>query len=219
MRFAAGRPVLHRNFQHEKLSWVRLMRVVSDDERGLLLWICPGSPSYKLRTADDRTMRSMPFAEWVSRETRLTREKWEGPGVLQLVPDHAAHSVYWVWDDNGAFGGWYVNLEEPGVRWDDGTAAGIDIVDQDLDICVEPNRSWLWKDEHEMAERIRFPEHYWVIDPDAVKAEGERLIPLIEAGKFPFDGSYCDFRPDPAWAPPELPDGWDRPRAHPENAP
>jgi hypothetical protein len=35
---------------------------------------------------------------------------------------------------------------------------------------------------------------------------------MIEAGEFPFDGSFTDFEPDPSWATPtELPAGWDRP--------
>jgi hypothetical protein len=215
MRFAPGRVVVHRHFQRDRLAWVRVMRVVSDDERGLVLWIAPGSPALSLRADDGRTIRSMPFAEWITRQRQLSAGKWEGTGVLKLIPPGAAHSVWWFWNDGGGFGGWYVNLEEPGVRWDDGDVAGVDIVDQDLDICVEPDLSWLWKDEHELAERRRFPDHYWVPDPDAVRAEGERLIPVIERGRFPFDGTWCDFEPDPAWVePPALPAGWDRPRVY-----
>jgi hypothetical protein len=213
MRFAPGRVIVHRHFQRDRLAWVRVMRVVSDDERGLLLWITPGSPVLSLRADDGRSLRSMPFAEWITRQQQLMTGSWEGSGILKLIRPGAAHSVWWRWDDRGRFGGWYINLEEPGVRWDDGDLAGLDIVDQDLDICVEPDRSWLWKDEHELAERLRFPDHYWVHDADAVWAEGRRVIPDIEAGAFPFDGTWCDFEPDPAWGePPVLPAGWDRPR-------
>ncbi|NJC68189.1 DUF402 domain-containing protein [Planosporangium thailandense] len=217
MRFTPGRVVVHRHFQRDRLAWVRVMRVVSDDDRGLLLWIAPGSPTRSLRADDGRTLRSMPFAEWITRRPVLAAGNWEGPGILKLIRPGAAHSVWWFWDDAGAFAGWYVNLEEPAVRWDDGDLAGLDIVDQDLDICVEPNRSWLWKDEHELTERLRFPDHYWVRDADAVWAEGRRVIPDIEAGLFPFDGTWCDFEPQPAWlTPPALPAGWDRARAYPD---
>jgi len=214
IEFKPGRTILHRHFQNDRLAWLRVMHVVSDDDRGLLLWICPGSSALTLRADDGRTIRSMPFAEWITRDRLLSAGTWEGPGVLKLIPPDAAHSVWWFWGDRGAFSGWYVNLEQAGVRWDDGDAAGIDIVDQDLDIWVEPDRKWLWKDEHELAERQRFPEHYWVPDPSAVRAEGERLLPFIENARFPFDGTWCDFRPDPAWEPAAtLPDGWDRARA------
>jgi hypothetical protein len=40
------------------------------------------------------------------------------------------------------------------------------------------------------------------------------MIALAEAGEYPFDGSWVDFQPDPAWVMPDaLPTGWDRPRA------
>jgi predicted RNA-binding protein associated with RNAse of E/G family len=123
------------------------------------------------------------------------------------------HSVWWLFAPDGAFAAWYVNLEEPGVAWDDGVAAGVDLTDHDLDIWVWPDRSWEWKDDDELEERLGFPEHYWVSEPEAVWAAGRAMIPLIEAGEYPFDGTWCDFRPDPAWTVPDrLPDGWDRPR-------
>jgi len=59
-----------------------------------------------------------------------------------------------------------------------------------------------------------FPDHYWVSEAAPVWAEGHRVIELIEAGSFPFDGTWCQWRPDPSWTrPPAIPDGWQRPRA------
>jgi hypothetical protein len=41
------------------------------------------------------------------------------------------------------------------------------------------------------------------------------VIKVIEAGEFPFDGTWTDFVPDPSWqTPTDLPDGWDRPAMH-----
>jgi hypothetical protein len=92
--------------------------------------------------------------------------------------------------------------------------AGVDTVDQDLDIVVSPDRTWQWKDEEEFAERLALPDRYWVPDEDAVWAEGRRVIKRIEAGEFPFDGTWTDFVPDPSWPVPHtLPAGWTRPPA------
>jgi predicted RNA-binding protein associated with RNAse of E/G family len=210
--FARGRLILHRNVRHGVFGWVRPVRVVYDDERGLLLWLAPGTPVVHEVAADGRGMRSMPFAEWVTLAHRPEVVTWNGPGVLKFHPRDADHSVWWFRRPDGRFAGWYVNLEERMVRWDDGPAglSGIDVVDQDLDIWVPPDRRWSWKDEDEFAERLGFPEHYWVRDETAVRAEGERVVKRIEAGEFPFDGTWLDFRPDPAWEAPALPAGWDR---------
>jgi hypothetical protein len=219
MRFSPGQLILHRNVRRGRVGWVRPGRVISDDARGLVLWIASGSVAGSEVADDGRNMRDMPFTEWVARPSyRVAVHRWEGPGVLKLLPSgpdgFAAHSVWWFRDAAGEFTGWYVNLEAPGVRWDDGELAGVDIIDQDLDIWVPPDRRWQWKDEEEFAERLAVPEHYWVPDAAPVRAEGERVIKLIEAGEFPFDGTWCDFRPDPAWPVPDrLPAGWDRPPA------
>jgi hypothetical protein len=214
MPFAPGKLILHRNTRHGRIGWVRPARVVSDDERGLLLWVAPGSLVAHEVDQDGLTMREQPFSDYIRQTYRLARLPWSGPGILKLVRPGAAHSVWWFRDEAGRFAGWYVNLEEPAVRWRDGDLAGVDIVDQDLDIWVTSARDWQWKDEDELAERLEFPDHYWVSDPAAVRGEGLRVIKDIEAGRFPFDGTWCDFTPDPEWiTPTELPPGWDRPPA------
>jgi hypothetical protein len=213
-RFRPGQLILHRQFVRDKLVFVRQARVVADDEVGLRLWLPHGHPAAIDVAVDGRGLRDMPFAEWIHQETVLTRRRWWGPDIFMYLPPASAHSVWWFWDAWHEFLGWYVNLEEEPVRWADRDLAGVDGTDQDLDVWVWPDRSWEWKDEDELAERLEFPDHYWVADPAAVRAEGERLIRLAEAGAFPFDGTWQNFRPDPAWAPPgELPEGWDRPRA------
>jgi Protein of unknown function (DUF402) len=190
---------------------VRPCRVVSDDGRGLLLWLARGSAVAVEVAVDGRSVRSMPFAEWVGLDHHLVGSTWQGPGILKFVPPDVDHSVWFFRDDRGRFTAWYVNLEERAMRWDDGNVAGVDVVDQDLDIVVAPDRTWRWKDEDEFAERLAVPDHYWVQDEAAVRAEGRRVVKLIEAGEFPFDGTWTDFVPDPAWPVPQsLPPGWDR---------
>jgi predicted RNA-binding protein associated with RNAse of E/G family len=210
--FETGRIVLYRNIDENRLACLRPGRVISDDESGLLIWVARGSITAVQMAADGRGIRDMPFAEWVGQSYRVDLLPWQGPGLLKFFPAEADHSVWFFRDEQERFTNWYVNLEERALRWDDGAAAGIDTIDQDLDIVVEPDRTWRWKDEDEFAERLALPGHYWVRDEAAVRAEGLRVVKLIEAGEFPFDGTWTDFQPDPSWpVPRELPPGWDRP--------
>jgi hypothetical protein len=212
MPFAEGRRVLYRNISNGVVVNVRPCRVISDDERGLLLWLARGSAVAVEVAVDGRGIRTMPFTEWVTLGHRLVYRTWNGPGILKLIRPDVDHSVWFFRDHQDHFAGWYVNLEERAVRWDDGDVAGVDVVDQDLDIVAAPDRSWRWKDEDEFAERLALPGHYWVPDETAVWAEGRRVIKEIEAGEFPFDGTWTDFMPDPSWSVPQsLPRGWDRP--------
>ena len=202
--------MLYRNFSAGRISSVRPCRVISDDERGLLLWLAQGSAVLGLQATDGRGIRDMPFAEWVTLEHHVVPGRWQGPGLLKFIPPDADHSVWFFRDEQGRFTGWYVNLEERARRWDDGDVAGVDVVDQDLDIVAAPDRTWQWKDEDEFAERTGHPL-YWTADEAAqIRAEGERLIGAAVAGRYLFDGRWCDFRPDPDWQPVQLPWWWDQ---------
>ena len=213
MTLSSGRAVLHRHFARDTLVWAPLTRVVADDELGLRLWMATGSPLIREVTVDGRGPREMPFAEWVQTPKKIIQDVYRGPSTLKFNPRGAAYSVWWLFDPAGRFRAWYVNLEEPSVTWDDGAVAGVDLTDQDLDIWVWPDRRWDWKDEDELAERLAFPEHYWVDDEAAVWAQGRRVVPAIEAGAWPFDGTWTDFRPPADWSvPPPVTEGWDRPR-------
>jgi predicted RNA-binding protein associated with RNAse of E/G family len=209
--FAPGRLVLYRNIDGDRLACVRPCRVISDDERGLLLWLAQGSPVIIEQATDGRHIRQMPFAEWITLAKETVAVTWQGPGLLKFIPPEGDHSVWFFRDEQGNFKNWYVNLEYGALRWDDQHLAGVDVIDQDLDVVAYPDRSWEWKDEEEFGERLSFPDHYWVRDEAAVWAEGRRVIELIEAGAFPFDGTWTDFRPDPDWpVPATIPAGWDR---------
>ncbi|HEU5108536.1 MAG TPA: DUF402 domain-containing protein [Micromonosporaceae bacterium] len=218
MRFSPGRVVLHRHWHGDRLGLLKTAVVAADDDRGLLLWVPRRAPMLDRKAVDGRGLREMSFGEWLRTPTELKRVAWNGPGVLMLLPPGEPHSIWWLRHEDGSLRWVYVNLEEPAVRWDDGGsagAAGVDIVDQDLDVVVNPDGSWEWKDDDEFTERLAYPGWYWVRDEEAVRAEGRRMIKKIEAREFPFDGSLLDFSPDPAWSvPAAVPTGWDRPRAY-----
>jgi len=203
MPFAPGQVVLRRYFHASTYSFVKPMVVVRDDEAGLLLWMPAGTEIAGLEDEDKRNLHAVPLGEM--RAPRLVRKSWGEKDVLILMPPGAAHSVWWFFR-RGEFVGWYVNLETPYTRHDE----GVDATDLVLDIVVAPDRTWVWKDEDEMEDRIGRPHYFDRDGAGEIRAEGERVIKLIEAGAYPFDGACTDFRADPGWASPALPAGWDR---------
>jgi predicted RNA-binding protein associated with RNAse of E/G family len=215
MVFRVGSDVLYRDYRgNGQLVLVIPQRVVADDERGLLTWRPVGTPWLFRRTADGRDRREIPFHLRHTVEWRLAPLTWTGLHVLHLFRPGHAHSVWWMFNPDFTLNRWYVNLEAPPARWADDSLAGVDTFDHALDIVVTPDRQWHWKDEVEYLERAGHPD-YWTTDQAAdIRAEGERVIKDIEAGAFPFDGTWRDFGPGPAWPLPALPhSGWDRPAA------
>ncbi|MFR9779796.1 DUF402 domain-containing protein [Micromonospora sp. MS34] len=192
MIFTPGQVITRRYRRGDRCTWAQPMRVLADDDRGLLLWHPVGSDVARLVDADGRTQHDVTIDRM--REPRLTVQTWTEYDILVLMPPAAAHSVWWFFRD-GDFAGWYVNLETPCTRRPD----GVDTSDQLLDIVVSPERRWEWKDTDEFEARIGHPLYLDRATAAAVRREGERLVELIEAGAYPFDGTHIDFRPDPAW--------------------
>ncbi|WP_200215255.1 DUF402 domain-containing protein [Micromonospora coerulea] len=198
MVFESGQVITRRYLRGGRCTWAQPMRVLADDEQGLLLWHPAGSEFARLVDADGRTQHELTVDRM--RDPKLTVLTWQDYDLLVLMPPKAAHSVWWFFQA-GSFAGWYVNLEEPYVRRPD----GVDSDDLVLDIVVTPQRQWEWKDADEFDGRIGHPLYFDQETAAEVRAEGDRLTKLIEAGEFPFDGAYTDFRPDPHWPALRLP--------------
>ncbi len=199
MTFHPGQTVVRRYFRGDNVSWAQATRVLSDDGNGLRLWLPAGADFAYRVDAAGRTLRGESVADYA--KGTLVKRRWLDSDVLMYLRPGAAHSVWWFFRDGG-FTGWYVNLESPARRW----RTGIDIVDHHLDIVVSPDRCWQWKDEEDFAASTDQPG-FWTADKaQEIRAEGERILKEIEAGVFPFDGTWCGFAPDPDWPRPILPD-------------
>ncbi|MBB5156193.1 DUF402 domain-containing protein [Saccharopolyspora phatthalungensis] len=203
LKWAPGGEVLYSFWRlDDSLGTVHPARVVADDGDQLLCWVLDGTPIRITTSPDGRSPRQMPLSERFNGPRVPAKSTWRGTSTLRLVFEHRWASVWWFFEPDGTFRNWYVNLEVPWGR----DATGVRRVDGVLDVEVFPDGCWSWKDENEVPDALaagRFDERHL----SRLQAEGERMIALAEAGRFPFDGTYCDARPDPEWALPSLPEG------------
>jgi hypothetical protein len=100
---------------------------------------------------------------------------------------------------------WYVNLQEPLRK----SRIGFDTLDHELDVIVEFDGSWRWRDEDELAEAIGRGVIPAKEEP-RLRGDGKNGVRRILDREPPFDQDWSDWRPDPAWPVPALPEGWDR---------
>jgi hypothetical protein len=178
------------------------LRVLSDDGETVVGWLPRDTPIVNTALPDGRDPRQAPLAQMF----RLPRVRvpgvWHGTSTLRVITEGQWSSVWWFFGPDLEFLGWYVNLEIPLGRTDLGT----DRVDGALDVAVDPDRRWRWKDEDEADAAVE-AGRISAEQLTRLRAEGERMIALAEAGAFPFDGTWCEFRPDPDWPAPMLPPG------------
>jgi hypothetical protein len=195
VRWRRGDVILLRSGSDGRLTGARPLTVADDEGDWTVAWLAGGTPIAEPTLPDGRPIRSAPIEERYASPRGTMLRTWRGGGILKLIPRDGAYSIWLFWRESGAFHGWYVNLEERHRRW----SGGIDTSDHTLDIWVDPDGAWRWKDEDELAVAARLG----VLDAASVRAEGERVL---EA--WPFPTGWEDFRPDPAWPVPELPEDW-----------
>lgn len=173
-------------------------RVIEDTDARVVLYL-PDGTTFKRKVFRPRAERR-PEGTLTHRDASLPFD------TLRLMYPDRASSIWAVWErDAGGrrFKGWYVNMEEPYRR----TAVGFDTNDHTLDILVQPDLAWTWKDAGELDDRVR--EGLYTPElATAVRAEGERIIEQIERREPPFSEGWEDWQPDPGWPLPELPENW-----------
>ncbi|MFB7596031.1 DUF402 domain-containing protein [Streptomyces sp. NPDC056160] len=210
-RWAPGSHVLWRYRENggPGLHIARPVTVVRDDADLLAVWLAPGTECVRPVLADGTPVHLEPLATRYTKPRAVQRDRWFGTGVLKLARPGEPWSVWLFWEPGWRFKNWYVNLEEPLARW----AGGVDSEDHFLDITVQPDRSWDWRDEDEFAQAQR---DGLVDDALAgrVRAAGRLAVEVIRAWGSPFRDDWQDWRPDPSWAVPSLPQDWDRTPAH-----
>ncbi len=204
----AGTTIVVQEVWRGRLWSVRPVMVVVDCGGFLALW-CPRGTRWKTATTPPTRLRAATRAERFV--ASLTLSDWIlgdfGWDVATLALLHAGdwHAVWVSWRETGESWGWYVNLQRPFHR----TERTLQTMDLMLDILVAPDRQWHWKDEDEFAALvaaglITTAEAAWV------REEAQRVIERVAADAPPFNEPWHDWRPNPRWSVPELPEGWDQ---------
>ncbi|HYG72601.1 MAG TPA: DUF402 domain-containing protein [Actinomycetota bacterium] len=202
MTFAPGTSIALRETLRGAVWAARPAIVVRDDEELQMFFLPIGNRWFAAdtRDRDDLIRTKATAAEW-----RLTARTWTDLHVLSFAWVDAGHAVLHFWDEDWVSRGWYINVQRPLRRF----AVGFDTLDEDLDVVIEADRSsWRWKDEDDVA-LARELGLYTAEDAQRFHVEGARGRDRVLRREPPFDEDWPEWRPDPSWPMPRLPDGWD----------
>jgi len=129
---------------------------------------------------------------------------WERNRVLIFLEPEKFYSCYLFWDHaSGQFNCYYINFQLPFHR----SHCGFDTLDLDLDIVIDPQFRWEWKDEDEYQAGIRDGgiQDEWV---KGIEKSQQEVFDRIARRSYPLDGSWLQWRPLPTWLPPQLLARW-----------
>ena len=137
---------------------------------------------------------------------KLETYLWHTNRLLCIVEPEKYDSIILFWNhQSNEFVCYYINFQLPFKRH----ACGIDALDLDLDLVINPDLSYEWKDVDEYQKAIEneiiFPE--WI---DEIETAKQDVFAKLNKRQYPFDGSWLDWMPDPNWSPPTLPENWDK---------
>jgi hypothetical protein len=139
-----------------------------------------------------------------SRAWTLREFAWQTKRFLIFLEPQKYYAIFAIWHhETDQFSGYYVNFQLPYRR----SHCGFDTLDLDLDMVIDPQLTWRWKDEEAYHEGIREGgiQETWV---KGIEDSQPEILARIRNRSYPLDGSWLRWRPVPAWNPPRLPDRW-----------
>ncbi|MEV4123970.1 DUF402 domain-containing protein [Nocardia sp. NPDC049707] len=162
-------------------------RVVADRGDELRVLLTPGTegvgPQLWIRSMreDDPGARGRLLEAYARREWEMGAWVWQRTTRLAIMYTDRYFAIAPMWDEHGEFLWWYVNFQLPFTR----TADGVDTSDLHLDLIVEPDLSYHWKDEDEYALAIRLglvPERW----QRAIEGARDEALDLVARRAGPF---------------------------------
>jgi hypothetical protein len=188
----AGDLVLKRSIYRGNVRWTFPHRYVGEWDGRIGIYCGPGNQGKAMRRGPDGYLK-----RWAT-DLPPFSTTWEQTHVLRFEREGSRHSIEIYWDLDWNHWSWYVNLQTPVVL----NGRFVDTTDQALDVTIEPDGKWAWKDEDELEEAVGLG--IWT-DAEAaeIRAEGERVI---EAAPWPT--GWETWRPPNDWGPLGLPRDW-----------
>ena len=125
--------------------------------------------------------------------------------LILLKPGDFYATIY-IWQhETNLFQCYYINFQLPFQR----SHCGFDTFDLELDIVIGPDYGWRWKDAEDYQRGIEagilLPE--WV---RGIETAQKDVFDKLEQRQYPLDGHWLDWKPNPTWTAPKLPENWDQ---------
>ena len=188
-----GDHVLLRSSYRGVVRWCWPHHYVGESDGRHGIYVQPGAQGKLIKHVAGKSY----LDRWVT-DAPAFDHVWASTHVLRFMREGDEHTVEVFWDTDWNHLGWYVNLQAPTrIR-----NRHFDTTDWALDVWVEPDGSWTWKDEDDFV-RAQELGVFDAEDAVRIRAEGRRVI-----AECPWPTGWEDWRPPTDWAPLRLPADW-----------
>lgn len=203
-----GDTVLLRGMYEGRPVYIQSARVVKDGPDETLLAVWPGAecaaPTGYIREGHGGGSTWDRWRETLTNTLSMERYLWHTNRFLIILEPQKFFSTIYIWNHrSGEFVCYYINFQLPFKR----TRLGFDTLDLDLDIVIESDYTWHWKDVDDYQRAIARGgiRHEWISGVEHARKE---VASRLEARQYPLDGTWLDWNLNSAWSPPQLPQDW-----------
>jgi hypothetical protein len=204
-----GDTVVLYGVYNQRPWYARSVTVVKDTPEEVALCLVPGAecaaPSgYIHKKYGDRSGWQR-WEDMLGNAWQLEKFNWHTSRLLILLEPQKFYATIYMWEHaTSIFQCYYLNFQLPFTR----NPLGFETLDLELDIVLSPDYRWRWKDvaeyESGIASGVLSPD--WIQGIEQAKAE---VFTRLEQRRYPLNGDWLHWQPDPNWAAPSLPNGWD----------
>jgi hypothetical protein len=202
----AGDTVAWRAIYNHRVWHANPMILVKDSPDEIVLALLPGTEC--MAEQDYARGKKNEHRRWdfIDKPWKLEKYYWHTNRLLTILEPQKYYATTYFWSDlNKEFIGYYINFQLPFQR----SHCGIDTLDLELDLIINPDFSYEWKDsdDYEKAIEIGIIRKQWI---EQIECAKEEIFGRIEKREYPLDGSWLDWAPDPSWHVPKLPEEWSK---------
>ena len=200
-----GDVIAWRGIYRGRIWHVQPTILVKDSPEEIALTLLPGTECIAEESYPKGKKNGKRRWFFVKEDWHLAKYTWQTNRLLLLFEPQKYYSTILFWNhQSDEFLCYYINFQLPFER----NESSIDTLDLDLDLVIHPDFTYRWKDEDDYCKAIEHgvitPE--WVNGIESAKPE---ILERLENRQYPFDGSWLNWKPDPSWTPPTLPENWD----------
>jgi hypothetical protein len=199
-----------RGIYNGRVWYVQSVIVVGDTDEEVVLAVLPGAecaaPWGYINGKHGAQRQWNRWDDYKRDNWQMQKYIWHTNRLLVSLQARKYYSTIYFWrDDTGEFLCYYINFQLPFKR----SHAGFDTLDLELDIIVNPDLSFEWKDLYEYQKGIDGGVllKVWTGKIEEAKVE---IFEKIEKRCYPFDGKWLAWTPSQDWPSPTLPTNWDK---------
>jgi protein associated with RNAse G/E len=201
-----GDVISWRGIYRNRIWHVQPTILVKDSPEEVVTTLLPGTECIADENYPKGKKHSKRRWHFIEEDWHLARYTWQRNRLLLIFEPEKYYSTILFWNHaSNEFLCYYINFQVPLQR----NHCALDTLDLDLDIIINPDFTYEWKDEDDYEQAIErgviFPE--WIAGIERSKVE---IFDRLEKRQYPFDGSWLNWMPEASWVPPELPEDWDK---------